>query len=85
LNWPTASEAVCNGAHAYVGHQYNVLPGQVIGVDPDISGNQFASCTIMDDDTGLIVSRDSGTLGDGHDINCLANTYGRNVESQGLQ
>jgi len=85
LNWPTASEPLCNGAHAYVGHQYNVLPGQVIGVDPDISGNQFVSCSIMDDATGQIVWRDSGTLGDGHDINCLANTYGRNVESQGLQ
>jgi hypothetical protein len=59
--------------------------GQVIGVDPDISGNQFTSCSIMDDTTGLIVWRDSGTLGDGHDINCLVNTYGRNVESQAFE
>lgn len=36
LNWPTASEPICNEAHAYVGHQYNVLPGQVIGVDPQV-------------------------------------------------
>jgi hypothetical protein len=85
LNWPTASEPICSGVHAHVGHQYDVLPGQVIGVNPDISGNQFVSCSIMDDTSGLIVWRDSGTLGDGHDINCLANTYGRNVESQGLQ
>jgi hypothetical protein len=46
LNWPTASEPACNAAHACVGHQYNVLPGQVIGVDPDISGNEFASAAL---------------------------------------
>jgi hypothetical protein len=85
LNWPTASVPVCNPAHAYVGHQYNVLPGQVIGVDSDISGNDFVSCSIMDDTSGNIVWRDSGTLGDGHDITCLANTYGSSVESQGFQ
>jgi hypothetical protein len=85
LNWPTTSQPICNASHMYVGHQYNVLPGQVIGVDPDISGNAFVACNILDVDTGNIVYEDSGTLGDGHDINCLANTYGRDVESQGVQ
>jgi hypothetical protein len=82
LNWPTSSEPICNTAHTYMGHQYNVQPGQVIGVDPDISGNDFVACSIIDMDTGLIVYQDSGTLGDGHDINCLADTYGRDVEQQ---
>jgi hypothetical protein len=75
----------CNASHTCIGHQYNVLPGQVIGVDPDISGNAFVACSILDIETGSIIYEDSGTLGDGHDINCLGNTYGRDVKSQGLQ
>jgi hypothetical protein len=63
----------------------NVLPGQVVGVDPDISGNAFVARSILDIETGSIIYEDSGTLGDGHDINCLGNTYGRDVKSQGLQ
>jgi hypothetical protein len=85
LNWPTASEPICKTSHTYVGHQYHVLPGQVIGVDPDISGNEFAACNVLDISTGNIIWQDSGTLGDGHDITCLINTYGSSVESQGLQ
>lgn len=75
LNWPTASQAVCNSGHYFVGHQYNVRPGQLIGVDPVISGNAYASCTVIDDFTGMMVKYDAGTLGDGTDINCLVDTY----------
>jgi hypothetical protein len=39
----------------------------------------------LDIETGGIIYEESGTLGDGEDINCLGNTYGRDVESQGLQ
>lgn len=75
LNWPTATRPVCNTAHAFVAHQYNVRPGQIIGVDPVISGNLFATCAIIDESSGVVVKYDSGRLGDGYDINCLVNTY----------
>ena len=66
---------MCNPGHFYVGHQYNVRPGQLIGVDPVISGNGYASCTVVDDYTGMLVESDAGTIGDGTDINCLVDTY----------
>lgn len=75
LNWPTASQAVCNPNRVLVSRQYNVKPGQLIGVDPVISGNTYATCTIFDDATGALITQDGGTLGDGYDINCLTNTY----------
>lgn len=75
LNWPTASQAVCNPTGVFVARQYNVRPGQLIGVDPVISGNTFASCGIIDEVTGNVIEQDGGTLGDGYDINCLTNTY----------
>lgn len=74
LNWPTTAQAVCNPGHVWVAHQYNVRPGQLIGVDPVISGNHYASCTLVDEYTGRIITHDSGSLGDGYDINCLLNT-----------
>jgi hypothetical protein len=46
---------------------------------------QAAECDHVIDTSGNIVWRDSGALGDGHDITCLANTYGSSVESQGFQ
>ena len=75
LDWPTATQNVCNSGHSFVAHQYNVRPGQVIGVDPVISGNLYASCTVVDDYTGMVVKDDAGTLGDGYDVNCLVDTY----------
>lgn len=75
LNWPTTSQAVCNTGRVWVAHQYNVLPGQLIGVDPVISGNNYASCTLIDEYTGRVITHDIGTIGDGYDINCLLNTY----------
>lgn len=75
LNWPTTTRPVCSPSGMYVAHQYDVRPGQIIGVDPVISGNLFASCAIVDESTGVVVKYDSGRLGDGYDINCLVNTY----------
>ena len=74
LNWPTTSQAVCNTGRVWVANQYNVLPGQLIGVDPVISGNNYASCTLIDEYTGRVITHDIGTIGDGYDINCLLNT-----------
>lgn len=75
LNWPTTTRPVCNRSGVYVAHQYNVRPGQIIGVDPVISGNLFASCAIIDEDSGVLIKYDAGRLGDGYDINCLVDTY----------
>lgn len=75
LNWPTTTRPICSAAGAFVTHQYNVRPGQTIGVDPVISGNLFASCAIVDESTGVVVKYDAGRLGDGYDVNCLVDTY----------
>lgn len=49
--------------------QFQISPtsgAQMVGADPNIGSANAASCEIL---SGRLV--DSGTLGDGHDINCL--------------
>jgi hypothetical protein len=61
----------CNPTHTQTVTHTLATPGRLIGADPIMGNATSIACRVMADASQVTVSFDSGTAGDGHDVNCI--------------
>ena len=62
-------ETTCNGGTDSLNH--TAVTGELVGADPIMGQATAIACRVIDDRTQRVLTSDSGTAGDGHDINCI--------------
>jgi hypothetical protein len=67
----TPVETSCDATRVQILHHRVVNSGDLIGADPIMGQAAGIACRVVSDATQAILVADSGSAGDGHDINCM--------------